>query len=108
MEPRHLNHCFLFGTPCSGVPALSSLSCLSCLHTIRIRLTLLSAVEVGQQVAGAAFQVRAEEVAVKVGQELVQTVVVRRAPEVLGVLVQPRAQDRRNGTESHRKDHVLV
>lgn len=81
--------------------------CLSCLHTIRIRLTLLSAVEVGQQVAGAPFQVRAEEVAVKVGQELVQTVVVRRAPEVLGVLVQPRAQDGRNGTEWHRKDHML-
>lgn len=75
------------------MPALSSLSCLSCLHTIRIRLTLLSAVEVGQQIAGTPFQVRAEEVAVKVGQELVQTVVVRRAPEVLGVLVQPRAQD---------------
>lgn len=41
---------------------------LPCLHTIRIRLTLLSPVEVGQQVAGATFQVRAEEVAVEVRQ----------------------------------------
>lgn len=77
-------------SPCPVVPVLS------CLHTIRIRLTLLSAVEVGQQVAGAALQVRAGEVEVKVGQELVQTVVVRRTPEVLGVLVQPGAQDGRH------------
>lgn len=59
--------------------------------------------EVGQQVAGATLQVRAEEVAVKVGQKLVQTVVVRRGPEVLGVLVQPRAQDGRNSAASHGK-----
>lgn len=33
----------------------------------------------------------------QVGQELVQTVVAGRAPEVLGVLVEPRAQDGGNG-----------
>lgn len=48
--------------PCPVVPLLF------CLHTIRIRLTLLSPVKVGQQVAGATLQVRAEEVAVKVQQ----------------------------------------
>lgn len=74
-----------------------------------IRLTLLSAVEVGQQVAGAALQVRAQEVAVKVGQQLVQTVVVGRAPEVLGVLVQPRAQDGRDGAAAQREmRHVRI
>lgn len=66
-----------FRSPCPVVPLLS------CLHTIRIRLTLLSPVEVGQQVAGAALQVRTEEVEVKVRQQLVQTFVVGRAPEVL-------------------------
>lgn len=64
---------------------------LSCLHTIRIRLTLLSAMEVGQQVAGTALQVRPGKVVVQVGQELMQTVVVWRTPEVLRVLVQPCA-----------------
>lgn len=88
----------LFWSPGPVVPLLS------CLHTIRIRLTLLSAVEVGQQVAGAALQVRAGEVAVKVGQKLVQTVVVRGAPEVLRVLVQPRAQDGRNSAATHTQD----
>lgn len=56
----------------------------------------------GQQVAGAALQVRAQEVAVKVGEQLVQTVVVGRAPEVLRVLVQPRAQDGRDGAAAQR------
>jgi len=77
----------------------------SCLRTIRIWLTLLPAVEVGQQVACAALQVRAGEVAVKVGHELVKTFVVGRAPEVLGVLVQPRAQDGRNSAETQRTSH---
>lgn len=54
----------------------------------------------GQQVAGAALQVRAGEVEVEVGQELVQTFIVRRAPEVLRVLVQPGAQDGRDGAET--------
>lgn len=53
-----------------GVPACSGVPLLSCLHTIRIRLTLLSSVEVGQQVAGTALQVRAREVEVKVSEEL--------------------------------------
>lgn len=39
------------GRPFPDVPLLS------CLHTIRIRLTLLSPVEVGEQVAGPALQV---------------------------------------------------
>ncbi|TNN52416.1 hypothetical protein EYF80_037376 [Liparis tanakae] len=56
-------------------------------------LALLPPVEVGQQVAGAALQVRAGEVAVQVGHELVEAVVARRGPEVLVVLVQPGAQD---------------
>lgn len=86
-----------------GVPACSGVPLLSCLHTIRIRLTLLSSVEVGQQVAGTALQVRAGEVEVKVSEELMQTLVVGRAPEVLRVLVQPRAQDGRNSAETHRK-----
>lgn len=44
---------------------------LSCLHTIRIRFTLLSALEVGQQVASTALQVRARKMEVQVGEELV-------------------------------------
>lgn len=74
---------------------------LSCLHTFRVRLTLLPAVEVGQQVAGAALQVRAGEVQAEVGHELVQTVVGGGGPEVLRVLVQPRAQDGRHSAATH-------
>lgn len=107
---QHLKRSFLLVGPRS---VLLSLSCLICLHTIRIRLTLLSAVEVGQQVAGATLQVRAQEVAVQVGEKLVQAVVVGRAPEVLRVLVQPRAQDGRDGAAAqgercHERSQIAV
>lgn len=61
-------------------------------------LLVVSAVELGQQVAGAALQVGAGEVEVQVREQLPQATVVRRLPEILRVLVQPCAQYGRDGT----------
>lgn len=63
----------------------------------------MAAVELGEQVAGAALQVGAGEVEAQVGEELSQGTVIRRLPEVLRVLVQPRPQDGGYGAEWGRE-----
>lgn len=75
--------------------------------TVALGFALLPSVEMCQQVAGATLQVRAGEVKVEVRQQLVEAVVARRSPKVLGVLVQPRTQDGRHRA-SRRRGHTLA
>ncbi len=53
--------------------------------------------ELAQQVAGPALQIRSGEVELQIVDQASQAAVVRRLPEVLRVLIQPGSQDRGDG-----------
>ena len=72
------------------------------LLTLRLCLGELRVLQLGQEEAGPALQVGAGHVELHVGHQLLEAGEVRGLTEVLGVLVQPGAQDGGDGTGGRR------